>query len=81
LPSGAKIISELNHHRLGEIRLARALEHIDPTIRLFAGEPGNALVSALWMARKPLSTDELASHVRIAPKQAGRRCACYATAA
>jgi hypothetical protein len=52
-------------------RLGHALEHVDATIRLFAGEPGNALVSALWMVRKPQSTDQLAALVRISPKQAG----------
>ena len=67
-----EIAAELNHHRLAEIRLTHALEHVDATIRLFTGDPGNALVSALWMARKPLSADQLAAHVGIAPKQAGQ---------
>jgi DNA-binding transcriptional ArsR family regulator len=67
-----ELLSALNHHNLGGVRAGHALEHVDATIRLFAGEPGNALVSALWTARKPLSTDDLAARVGMAPKQAGQ---------
>jgi DNA-binding transcriptional ArsR family regulator len=66
-----EIVAELDHHRRGANQRARDLEHVDATVRLFLGEPSKALVSALWMAGKPLSTDELAAHVGIPPKQAG----------
>jgi len=67
-----EISSALNNHNLATGRLGHALEHVDATIRLFAGEPGNALVSALWRARKPLSTEQLAAELRIPPKRAGQ---------
>ena len=41
-----EILSGLNHHRLAETRLAKDLEHVSAVIRLLAGEPGNAIVSA-----------------------------------
>jgi hypothetical protein len=67
-----EVLAELDHHRRGAAQRARDLEHVDATIRLFTGEAGRALVSALWMAGKPLSTDELAGHAGIGSKQAGR---------
>ena len=67
-----QVLTELNGHTLATTRLTHALEHVDATIRLFTGEEGRALVSALWMARKPLSTDELAGHARIGSKRAGQ---------
>jgi len=66
-----EITSELNHHNLSTVRLSRALEHVDGTIRVFTGEPAQRLLSALWVARKPLTVDQLAAQVGIAPKQAG----------
>jgi len=66
-----EITSALNHHNLATGRLGHALEHVNATIQLFAGEPGNALVSALWAAGKPMEADQLAARVGIAPKQAG----------
>jgi DNA-binding transcriptional regulator GbsR (MarR family) len=71
-----EIASGLNHHRLAEIRLAKALEHVDATIRLFTDETGQALISVLWRAGKPLSTDELAGHVGITSKRAGQALRC-----
>jgi DNA-binding HxlR family transcriptional regulator len=67
-----EILSGLNHHRLAETRLAKDLEHVSAVIRLVAGEPGNTIVSALRTANKPLSTDEVAGHVRITPKRAAQ---------
>jgi hypothetical protein len=67
-----ELVSALNHHNLGSMRAGHALEHVDATIRLFTGDPGNALISALWTARKPLSTDELAARARIGSKQAAQ---------
>jgi hypothetical protein len=66
-----EVLADLDYHRRSAAQRARDLEHVDATVRLFLGEPSKALVSALWMAGKPLSTDELAAHVGIAPKQAG----------
>jgi DNA-binding transcriptional ArsR family regulator len=67
-----EVLAELDHHRRASGQRAHDLEHVDATIRLFAGEPGRALLSALWVAGKPLSTDELAAHVGLGSKRAGR---------
>src|SRR5262249_61158358 len=66
-----EVLTDLNYHRLASTRRAHDLEHVDATIRLFLGDPTKALVSALWMAGKPQTTDQLAAQVGIAPKQAG----------
>jgi DNA-binding transcriptional ArsR family regulator len=71
-----EVLAELDHHRRGAAQQARDLEHVDATIRLFSGEPGRALVSALWMAGKPLSTDELAARVGIGSRRAGQALRC-----
>jgi hypothetical protein len=67
-----QVLTELNGHTLASTRLGHALEHVDATIRLFTDETGRELVSALWAAGKPLSTDDLAARVGIGSKRAGQ---------
>lgn len=67
-----EILSELNHHRLAEIRLGHALEHIEPTIRLFADDLTRTLLGALRVAGRPVSVEALAADVRVDAKRVGR---------
>lgn len=67
-----EILAELDHHRRAAGRLARDLEHVDAMIRVFTSEPARALLGALWIAGEPLSADQLAAKVGIAPKLVGR---------